>query len=148
MAAEQAQRSPAFYRRLGHLDGRAPVQHVPNVPLYVHGRASHRGESSGTTLRRIADVSYSTHPSTGGKAPAANRGAAPSITSAFAVGAPPARWSCFAGKSRKHLAREGWMYEAPKLERLGTLRELTLAGGDFTPGDGANAFHRYAPLPG
>ncbi len=37
------------------------------------------------------------------------------------------------------------MYEAPKLERLGTLRELTLGGGDFTPGDGANPFHRYAP---
>jgi len=53
--------------------------------------------------------------------------------------------SCFAGKSRKHLSREGWMYKAPKLERLGTLREVTLAGGDFTPGDGGNAFHRYAP---
>lgn len=40
----------------------------------------------------------------------------------------------------------GWMYEAPKLERLGTFRELTLAGGAFNPGDGANPFHRYAPI--
>jgi len=42
------------------------------------------------------------------------------------------------------LTQEGSMYEAPKLERLGTLRELTLGGGDFNPGDGANAFHRYS----
>ena len=35
------------------------------------------------------------------------------------------------------------MYETPKLERLGTLRELTLAGGDSNPGDGANPYHRY-----
>jgi hypothetical protein len=60
-------------------------------------------------------------------------------------GAPPAWRTCFAGKSRKLLTQEGSMYEAPKLERLGTLRELTLGGGDFTPGDGANPFHRYAP---
>ena len=53
----------------------------------------------------------------------------------------------FAGKSRKHLSREGWMYQAPKLERLGTFREVTLAGGDFNPGDGGNPYHRYAPLP-
>ena len=39
------------------------------------------------------------------------------------------------------------MYEAPKLERLGTFREVTLAGGNFNPGDGGNPFHRYAPLP-
>jgi len=39
------------------------------------------------------------------------------------------------------------MYEAPKLERLGTFREITLAGGDFNPGDGGNPYHRYAPLP-
>ena len=36
-------------------------------------------------------------------------------------------------------------YEAPQLVRLGTLRELTQAGGDFSPGDGANPYHRYAP---
>jgi hypothetical protein len=39
----------------------------------------------------------------------------------------------------------GFMYQTPKLERLGSFREITQAGGDFTPGDGANAFHRYAP---
>ena len=37
------------------------------------------------------------------------------------------------------------IYEKPKLERMGTLRELTLAGGEFTPGDSANPYHRYAP---
>jgi len=36
------------------------------------------------------------------------------------------------------------MYEAPKLERLGTLREITLAGGEFLAADGANPFHRYS----
>jgi hypothetical protein len=36
-------------------------------------------------------------------------------------------------------------YEVPRLVRLGTLRELTQAGGDFSPGDGANPYHRYAP---
>jgi hypothetical protein len=40
------------------------------------------------------------------------------------------------------------MYQAPKLERLGTFREVTLAGGGFTPGDGTNPYHRYAPLAG
>lgn len=35
------------------------------------------------------------------------------------------------------------VYETPKLERLGTLRELTLAGGEFAAGDGANPYHRY-----
>ncbi len=39
----------------------------------------------------------------------------------------------------------GFMYQAPKLERLGTFREITQAGGDFSPGDGTNAFHRYTP---
>jgi len=53
----------------------------------------------------------------------------------------------FAGKSRKTGRTEGSMYEAPKLERLGTFREVTLAGGNFNPGDGGNPFHRYAPLP-
>ena len=52
----------------------------------------------------------------------------------------------FAGNSRKLLSREGWMYQAPKLERLGTFREVTLAGGEFTPGDGGNPYHRYAPI--
>ncbi len=42
---------------------------------------------------------------------------------------------------------EALVYETPKLERLGTFREITLAGGDFNPGDGGNPFHRYAPLP-
>jgi len=37
------------------------------------------------------------------------------------------------------------MYERPTLERLGTLRELTRAGGANTPGDGANPYHRYGP---
>jgi len=37
------------------------------------------------------------------------------------------------------------MYETPKLERLGTVRELTRAGGANTPGDGANPYHRYGP---
>ena len=36
------------------------------------------------------------------------------------------------------------MYEAPKLERLGTFREVTLAGGAFLQGDGVNPYHRYA----
>ena len=35
------------------------------------------------------------------------------------------------------------MYEKPKLEKLGTLRELTLAGGEFACADGANPYHRY-----
>jgi len=39
-------------------------------------------------------------------------------------------------------------YHEPKLERFGTLGEITLAGGDFNPGDGANPFHRYTPIPG
>ena len=43
------------------------------------------------------------------------------------------------------LLKGGFMYQAPKLERLGSFREITQAGGDFSPGDGANAFHRYAP---
>jgi len=35
------------------------------------------------------------------------------------------------------------MYEKPKLECLGTLRELTLAGGANVPGDAVNPYHRY-----
>jgi hypothetical protein len=38
------------------------------------------------------------------------------------------------------------MYVAPKLERLGTFREVTQTGGAFEPGDGGNPYHRYAPL--
>lgn len=38
---------------------------------------------------------------------------------------------------------EVWMYEAPKLERLGTFRDVTLAGGAFLQGDGVNPYHRY-----
>jgi hypothetical protein len=37
------------------------------------------------------------------------------------------------------------MYQAPKLERLGTFRQITLAGGDQACGDGTNPYHRYAP---
>jgi len=36
------------------------------------------------------------------------------------------------------------MYQAPKLERLGTFREVTLAGGAFEAGDGVNPYHRYS----
>ena len=36
-------------------------------------------------------------------------------------------------------------YEAPKLERLGRLRELTAAGGCFAAADGVNPYHRYDP---
>lgn len=35
------------------------------------------------------------------------------------------------------------MYQAPKLARLGTLRELTLAGGGVLAADSANPYHRY-----
>jgi hypothetical protein len=38
------------------------------------------------------------------------------------------------------------VYAAPKLERLGTLRDLTLAGGEFSAGDGANPYHRYTQI--
>jgi hypothetical protein len=36
------------------------------------------------------------------------------------------------------------MYEAPKLERLGTFREITLAGGAFVNADATNPYHRYS----
>jgi len=52
---------------------------------------------------------------------------------------------CSAGESRTPLSTEDWMYETPKLERLGTMRDLTLAGGDFATGDGGNPYHRYTP---
>ena len=35
------------------------------------------------------------------------------------------------------------MYEKPTLERLGRVREVTLAGGMVSAGDAANPFHRY-----
>jgi hypothetical protein len=35
------------------------------------------------------------------------------------------------------------MYQAPKLERLGTFREVTLAGGAVLQADASNPFHRY-----
>ena len=38
------------------------------------------------------------------------------------------------------------MYQAPKLERLGTLREATRAGGDFLAADAVNPYHRYAAI--
>ena len=36
-------------------------------------------------------------------------------------------------------------YETPRLVRIGTLRDLTQAGGDFSAGDAANPYHRYSP---
>ena len=36
-------------------------------------------------------------------------------------------------------------YEAPKLERLGTFRDITRAGGCMAMADGANPYHRYDP---
>lgn len=45
-----------------------------------------------------------------------------------------------------HYLSEGQeMYETPKLERLGTLREITRAGGCWATADGANPYHRYDP---
>lgn len=36
-------------------------------------------------------------------------------------------------------------YESPKLERLGTMRDRTRAGGCMAMADGANPYHRYDP---
>ncbi|HEY5415301.1 MAG TPA: lasso RiPP family leader peptide-containing protein [Gemmatimonadaceae bacterium] len=36
------------------------------------------------------------------------------------------------------------MYQAPKLERLGTFREVTLAGGMVSQADATNPYHRYS----
>jgi len=36
------------------------------------------------------------------------------------------------------------MYQSPKLERLGTFREVTLAGGDVLSADASNPYHRYS----
>jgi hypothetical protein len=93
------------------------------------------------------DAALSTDQGAGRTTRAANVDDATSSTSGFDVDARlrPDR-PRFAGKSRKPLSStEGSMYETPKLERLGTLRELTRAGGDFTPGDGVNPYHRYSP---
>jgi len=68
-----------------------------------------------------------------------------STTSGIAAGCASGMADVLCREIPEPLTQEGSMYEAPKLERLGTLRELTLGGGDFTPGDGANPFHRYAP---
>ena len=35
------------------------------------------------------------------------------------------------------------MYQSPKLERLGTFREVTLAGGAVLANDASNPYHRY-----
>ena len=35
------------------------------------------------------------------------------------------------------------MYQSPKLERLGTFREVTLAGGAVPTADASNPYHRY-----
>lgn len=35
------------------------------------------------------------------------------------------------------------MYEKPKLERLGTFRDITKAGGCVRAADGVNPYHRY-----
>ena len=40
------------------------------------------------------------------------------------------------------------MYEKPKLERLGTFREITLAGGCLAMADGVNPYQRYDPAGG
>lgn len=34
-------------------------------------------------------------------------------------------------------------YESPKLERLGTFREITLAGGMVAAADATTPYHRY-----
>lgn len=34
------------------------------------------------------------------------------------------------------------MYQKPKVERFGTFRELTQAGGSGSPGDGIHPWHR------
>ena len=41
------------------------------------------------------------------------------------------------------LTEDRSMYEKPTLERLGRVREVTLAGGMVSAGDAANPFHRY-----
>ena len=38
------------------------------------------------------------------------------------------------------------MYEAPKLEKFGTFRELTLAGGSTSAADATNPYHRYGSV--
>ena len=47
------------------------------------------------------------------------------------------------GEPRDPSHRGLLMYEKPKLERLGTLRNVTLAGWAFAGSDAVNPFHRY-----
>ena len=37
------------------------------------------------------------------------------------------------------------MYEKPKLERIGTMRDITRAGGCMAMADAANPYHCYDP---
>lgn len=48
--------------------------------------------------------------------------------------------------SRPSEATKATMYESPILERLGTFRELTRAGGCLAFADGVNPYHRYDGL--
>ena len=57
--------------------------------------------------------------------------------------APTAQPAVFCREIPETPTLEVWMYEAPKLERLGTFRDVTLAGGAFLQGDGVNPYHRY-----
>ena len=48
-----------------------------------------------------------------------------------------------AGNIQQLLKREERMkYEKPAVQRLGSLRELTLGSGPSTPGDATNLYHR------
>ena len=38
------------------------------------------------------------------------------------------------------------MYQTPKLEKFGTFRELTLAGGATSAADATNPYHRYGSV--
>ena len=97
---------------------------MPNAQLRVRKRMVHRAPS------RLRDSDRRTMPGAAlGKPRDGRKGRR-------------GRWPCVAEKSGT-LHNGGRMYETPKLERLGTLRELTLAGGANTPGDGANPYHRY-----
>ena len=51
-----------------------------------------------------------------------------------------------AGRMSRDTFHGGVVYTAPKLERLGTLRDLTLAGGDFAQADAVNPYHRYTQI--
>ena len=63
-----------------------------------------------------------------------------------ALGAKAPMWALAVRRGDSRTTHHGGrMYEKPKLECLGTLRELTLAGGANVPGDGVNPYHRYGP---